>query len=697
MIRIISTLVFFAIAVLVTLNACSSGKAAFEKGNYYQAVLTSVNTLRRNPGQKKSAETLRAAYPLAVSYYEGLASNALTSNAQFKWTEVVNSYTTLNQMGDEIRRSPGALVVIPNPANYSSKLNEAKRNAAEEQYQAGIMALGMGARDKAKEAYQYFKRSNEFVANYKDANQKMQDALWAATVKVLVEPIPTQSRSMAVSTDFFNARLSEYLHQNKVNDFVKFYSPTETQQLKLNPDHIVRLEFDEFTVGNVYMSEKQIPLQRDSVVMTSYVTNNLVNQNTPVNQNNIVINPNTVVNNQNTSTQNTNNTTVVVTNPNSNQASTNQPTNTNTGANTNQNTNTNQTQLTQNTGTNNTNAVVTNPNTNQTSTNQTTSTNAGTNPNQPINTNQTQTTNTNNLNTVTNINQNTNTNPTTPVNQNTNTNQATNTNNTNQTTNTNVNQNTGSQTTNATNQNQANTNQSSTNQNSNTNNQPAEEIKIEPIPTNEQVTICHVPPGNAAARHTLTISRSALKAHLEHGDFEGSCDDPKNATKLKEVDKKAVDQKKNENKSNDKKGNGGGFVQNVYSPVLIASSSNDVAWHSIMEAEAAAMDTVKVYGTVKATLYYYAKTVTSRGVVNFSIIDAKTKAVLSVVKIPGEYIWRSEWGNFNGDERALTPQQLAITRNREQMPPSNQDMFRLFTEPIFQQVTQKIREFYKNY
>jgi hypothetical protein len=647
MTRIVSTLVFFTIAVIVTLSACSSGKAAFEKGNYYQAVLTSVNQLRRNPGHKKSTETLRAAYPLAVSYYEGLASNALSSNAQFKWTEVVNSYTTLNQMGDEIRRAPGALAVIPNPANYSSKLNEAKRNAAEEQYQAGIMALGMGTRDKAKEAYQYFKRSNEFVAGYKDANQKMQDALWAATVKVLVEPIPTQSRNLAVSTDFFNARLSEHLHQNQngMSEFVRFYTPAETQQLKLYPDHIVRLEFDEFTVGNVYMSEKQIPLQRDSVVMTSYVTNSLVNQNTQFNQNNVV-NQNTV-NNQNNTTQNTNNTNVVVTNPNTNKTPVNQTTNTNTGSN--QATNTNQTQVTQN------------PNTN--------------------------------------------TNPTTPVNQNTNTNQTTNTQNTG--TNTNVNQSTGNQTTSPTNQNQnTNTNQSSNTQNSNANNQPAEEIKIDPIPSNEQVTICHVPLGNAGARHTLTISKSALKAHLEHGDFEGACDDPKNAAKLKEVDKKAADEKKNENKgnenkgndkSNDKKGNGGGLVQNTYSPVLIASSSNDVAWQTLMEVETTAADTVKVYGTVKATLYYYAKTVTSRGVVNFSIIDAKTKAVLSVVKIPGEYIWRSEWGNFNGDERALTPQQLAITRNREQMPPSNQDMFRLFTEPIFQQVTQKIRDFYKGY
>jgi hypothetical protein len=709
MIRIVSTLVCFIAAVIITLSACSSGKAAFERGNYYQAVLTSVNQLRRNPGHKKSSETLRAAYPLAVSYYEGQASSALASNVQFKWTQVVNSYTTLNQMGDEIRRSPGALAVIPNPANYSAKLNEARQNAAEEQYQAGIMALGAGTRDKAKEAYQYFKKAIEFVANYKDANQKMQDALWAATVKVLVEPMPTQSRDLAVSTDYFNAKLSEYLHQNKLNDYVKFYTPAETQQLKLYPDHIVRLEFDEYSVGNVFMSEKEIPLQRDSVVINKYYTSSLVN--TPVNS----IPNNTVVNNKTTNTQNTN---VVVNNPaagntQTNQTSSNTPT-TNTSTNTNTNSgnqNSNNT-VTTNPSTNTNQTTTTNTNQTQTSpantgTNTNVNTNTGNTSNNTTNTNQSQNTNTGNANT--NQSQNNQNNPPANANQsNQNQNTGNNQSNQNNADNSNNNQSQNNPPANQGNQNQnAGNNQSNQNSNAGNNQNQNSGIVPETIPTTDQITICHVPQGNPAARHTLTISRSALTAHLEHGDFEGACDDPRNAAKLKELDKKAAEQKKNDNKTNDnkgndkgndKKGNGGGMVQVAYKqPILIASASNDVAWQSLMEAETITYDTVKVYGTVKATLYYYAKTVTSRGVVNFSVIDTKTNAVLSVVKIPAEYVWRSEWGFYNGDGRALTPQQMAITRNREQMPPTNDEMFRLLTEPVFQQVTQKIRDFYKNY
>ena len=40
---------------------------------------------------------------------------------------------------------------------------------------------------------------------------------------------------------------------------------------------------------------------------------------------------------------------------------------------------------------------------------------------------------------------------------------------------------------------------------------------------NEKVTICHIPPGNPENAHTITISESALQAHLSHGDYLGEC------------------------------------------------------------------------------------------------------------------------------------------------------------------------------
>jgi hypothetical protein len=37
------------------------------------------------------------------------------------------------------------------------------------------------------------------------------------------------------------------------------------------------------------------------------------------------------------------------------------------------------------------------------------------------------------------------------------------------------------------------------------------------------VTICHIPPGNPGNAHSITVSVSALPAHLAHGDAMGEC------------------------------------------------------------------------------------------------------------------------------------------------------------------------------
>ena len=41
---------------------------------------------------------------------------------------------------------------------------------------------------------------------------------------------------------------------------------------------------------------------------------------------------------------------------------------------------------------------------------------------------------------------------------------------------------------------------------------------------NGKITICHIPPGNAGARHTISVSESAWDAHRKHGDRRGACD-----------------------------------------------------------------------------------------------------------------------------------------------------------------------------
>lgn len=108
-------------------------------------------------------------------------------------------------------------------------------------------------------------------------------------------------------------------------------------------------------------------------------------------------------------------------------------------------------------------------------------------------------------------------------------------------------------------------------------------------------------------------------------------------------------------------------------------------------------DKKPIYGTVKATLSIFEKNVSSSGLLDMSITDWKTRKLVHQQKFPGTYVWRDSWASYKGDDRALTKQQLAITKRREQLPPPPNALFLEFTKPIYNQLIDDISYYYNNY
>ena len=258
---------FFFLSCLA-LYSCSSGKKSFEQGDYYQAVLKSVSRLRQNPSHRKSRETLKQSYPLAIETFERDAKNAISSDAEFKYREAFRSYEKINRLYEEIRRSPGALRVIPKPIEYYTRVGTLKEQAAEESYDAGITALEKDTRNDAKEAYYRFKDAQEFVNDYKDITAKLEESKDRATLKVIIEPIPVPIQ-YDLNSDFFQKKIERYLKRPSQSlFFVDFYTPheAETEQLP-QVDHFLRLQFDEFALGKAETSRVTESVKRDSVVV----------------------------------------------------------------------------------------------------------------------------------------------------------------------------------------------------------------------------------------------------------------------------------------------------------------------------------------------------------------------------------------------------------------------------------------------
>lgn len=106
---------------------------------------------------------------------------------------------------------------------------------------------------------------------------------------------------------------------------------------------------------------------------------------------------------------------------------------------------------------------------------------------------------------------------------------------------------------------------------------------------------------------------------------------------------------------------------------------------------------VDVFNKVTANLISYKREVSSGGILQVKVIDVYSNKILEQKKFPGTFVWTGEWAKFNGDERALTKEQLDLCKRRPADPPAPQELFYEFTKPIFYQTSSYLRNFYRKY
>jgi len=264
---------FTVIAVsALCLYSCSTGKKALQVGNYSEAVFQSVQRLRDNPDSKKSGETLDQAYPLAISTFKLEIEELLKSEDPFKYSGVTERYETMNRMADEIRHCPAALKIVRNPESFSEQVAAARQKAAPEAYEAGMNLLKQGTRNAARDAYYQFLNADRFVPGYQDVKQKIEQAKFDATLKVIVEQVPVPGR-YKLSSDFFYDQVYTLLAKSSKQEFVEFYDPPAAKQLPY-VDEILRMEFDDFVVGSTYDKETEKEFTSKDSVKTGTATIN---------------------------------------------------------------------------------------------------------------------------------------------------------------------------------------------------------------------------------------------------------------------------------------------------------------------------------------------------------------------------------------------------------------------------------------
>ncbi len=257
-------ILFFVFAVGLFVTSCNTGKNLYVKGNYYEAVIRSVEKLRKSPNNKNARETLANAYPNAVdTFLDQLENN---KNSEFRNTNAVYTYQKLNGMYETIQRSPAAKNVIDYPKKYYSQLDKVKPKAAQEQYSAGLSHLNYGDRENTKQAYFYFLEAEKFVPNYKDVANKIDEAYNLSILNVLANLKPVQSRIYDLSADIFYTEVKNIFNQIEQKEFIRFYTLEQAKSMNIeNPDHYLEINFEDFVVGETHIKERVEKMERDSL------------------------------------------------------------------------------------------------------------------------------------------------------------------------------------------------------------------------------------------------------------------------------------------------------------------------------------------------------------------------------------------------------------------------------------------------
>jgi len=156
-------------------TALKNAQDAYVRLNYDRAVSYAATSLRLKPDYRPAQEFLVEVFPKAVENHLDLIKRANDGGGEFKWDTVVSEYVNMIKIEDEVKSLPTITdkktkqVIHFDVREYSSQLAQAKINAAEAHYQAGVRLFGREGIVNRNKAAQEFNAANSFVANYKDS------------------------------------------------------------------------------------------------------------------------------------------------------------------------------------------------------------------------------------------------------------------------------------------------------------------------------------------------------------------------------------------------------------------------------------------------------------------------------------------------------------------------------------------------
>ncbi len=205
-------LITFA-SFLILVTACNSSSKLLETGQYDLAVTKSVVKIQKDKENQKNIDVLVKAYPKANDKNLEKIDYLQKEGRPDRWESIYSNYIQLKRRQDLVKtvmplKYNGRLLEFEN-RNYTDRLIEAKKNAADYFYHRGKDLMKEGRKISYRNAYSNFEKAKKYHPVYNDIDRLMDETYNLGLNKIVLSVVnktkyrlPQDYEKQLLSLDF---------------------------------------------------------------------------------------------------------------------------------------------------------------------------------------------------------------------------------------------------------------------------------------------------------------------------------------------------------------------------------------------------------------------------------------------------------------------------------------------------------------
>jgi hypothetical protein len=208
---------YFMISGLIVLNACTSPRGHYKRGNYDAAIKTAIPKIKKNPSAEKHIIILQKSFIAAQSASLEKVNFLKMEGQPSSWDKITSIYAAIQTRQQRVKSLPplnikGRMIEF-DFVNIDEELIQSKQKAANYSYTKGTNLLEKGDTRSARLAFDEFMKVKQIYPDFRDIDKMIEKASQLGTSRVLVS---MKNHSGAILPKTFESDLLQ-LSVNELN------------------------------------------------------------------------------------------------------------------------------------------------------------------------------------------------------------------------------------------------------------------------------------------------------------------------------------------------------------------------------------------------------------------------------------------------------------------------------------------------